>query len=73
MSALRVVMFGYMSWGHRVLDAVLAAGHEVPLVITHPDSDNPYEAFFNDTAARTCRRCGALHPGKAPPAGWVKV
>ncbi|MGD9528819.1 methionyl-tRNA formyltransferase [Pseudonocardia sp.] len=48
---MRVVVFGYMSWGHRVLDAVLAAGHEVPIVVTHPDSDNPYETFFNDSVA----------------------
>ena len=32
-----------------------------------------YEAFYADTAARTCKKCGAVHPGKTPPAGWVKV
>ncbi|NCG24269.1 MAG: 3-hydroxyanthranilate 3,4-dioxygenase [Actinobacteria bacterium] len=32
-----------------------------------------YEAFYGDTAARTCAQCGALHPGKEPPPGWVQV
>jgi methionyl-tRNA formyltransferase len=48
---MRVVVFGYMTWGHRTLEAVLAAGHDVPLVVTHPDSDNPYEQIFNDSVA----------------------
>ncbi len=31
-----------------------------------------YDAFHNDQDARTCGRCGTLHPGKgAPPDGWV--
>lgn len=48
---MRVVVFGYMTWGHRTLRAVLEAGHEVPLVVTHPDSANPYETIFNDSVA----------------------
>ncbi|MEM0907760.1 MAG: 3-hydroxyanthranilate 3,4-dioxygenase [Pseudomonadota bacterium] len=32
-----------------------------------------YNAFYGSTAARTCNRCGALHPGKEPPEGWVKL
>jgi len=23
--------------------------------------------------ARKCKACGAIHPGKKPPAGWVKI
>jgi hypothetical protein len=23
--------------------------------------------------ARTCKQCGAVHPGKTPPEGWVKL
>jgi len=48
---MRVVFLGYMTWGYRTLEAILEAGHEVPLVITHPDSDNPYETIFNDSVA----------------------
>ena len=32
-----------------------------------------YEAFFADEKARTCKKCGAIHPGKKPPAGWVQI
>ncbi|MEA2950119.1 MAG: 3-hydroxyanthranilate 3,4-dioxygenase [Alphaproteobacteria bacterium] len=31
------------------------------------------EAFFKDEKARTCRTCGAIHPGKKPPAGWANI
>ncbi|GAA4701826.1 methionyl-tRNA formyltransferase [Pseudonocardia yuanmonensis] len=48
---MRVVVFGYMTWGHRTLEAILEAGHEVPLVVTHPDSGDPYETIFNDSVA----------------------
>jgi len=32
-----------------------------------------YQAFYQDTQARTCPDCGELHPGKEPPAGWVTL
>jgi len=32
-----------------------------------------YEAFYADQKARTCKSCGAIHPGKKPPAGWVSM
>ena len=32
-----------------------------------------FEAFYADRDRRTCERCGALHPGKTPPAGWVRL
>ncbi len=32
-----------------------------------------YQAFYSDEEARTCGNCGALHPGKVPPAGWVSI
>jgi len=31
-----------------------------------------FEAFFKDEKKRVCPECGALHPGKTPPKGWVK-
>jgi methionyl-tRNA formyltransferase len=40
-----------MTWGRRTIEAVLAAGHEVPLIVTHPDSDNAYEKIFNESVA----------------------
>jgi methionyl-tRNA formyltransferase len=55
---MRVIVFGYMTWGHRTLEAVLEAGHDVALVVTHPDSDNPYETIFNDSVADLAAKHG---------------
>ena len=32
-----------------------------------------YEKFYDSVEARTCANCQAVHPGKEPPAGWVKI
>src|SRR5262249_7448975 len=40
--------------------------HRVELKVEHLVRDLPpvYEKFFADVKARTCKKCGALHPGK---------
>lgn len=40
--------------------------HEVELQVRSLVDDMPpvFESFHNDTAARTCPKCSALHPGK---------
>ncbi|WP_238009497.1 methionyl-tRNA formyltransferase [Dactylosporangium sp. AC04546] len=48
---MRVVMFGYQTWGHRTLQALLDSEHEVALVVTHPASDHPYERIWSDSVA----------------------
>ena len=48
---MRLVFLGYQTWGCVALEALLAAGHEVPLVITHPYSDGPYETIWSDSVA----------------------
>ena len=49
--------------------------HRVEVKVQHLVKDLPplYEAFYADEEARTCKKCGAIHPGKKPPAGWVKI
>ncbi|MBL8554134.1 MAG: 3-hydroxyanthranilate 3,4-dioxygenase [Phenylobacterium sp.] len=49
--------------------------HRVELEIRDIVEDLPplYDAFYADEAKRTCPSCGALHPGKTPPPGWVKI
>ena len=49
--------------------------HRIEVKVTHLVKDLPplYEAFYNDEKARTCKNCGAIHPGKKPPAGWAKI
>jgi len=47
--------------------------HRVEVELKDIVKDLPplYESFYSDRAARTCPQCGALHPGKEPPTGWV--
>ena len=48
---MRVAMFGYQTWGHRTLQALIDAGHDVALVVTHPKSDHAYEKIWADSVA----------------------
>ncbi|GIH75669.1 methionyl-tRNA formyltransferase [Planobispora longispora] len=48
---MRIAMFGYQTWGHRTLQALLGSGHEVVLVVTHPGSEHAYEKIWSDSVA----------------------
>lgn len=48
---MRVAMFGYQTWGHRTLRALLDSGHDVVLAVTHPKSDHVYERIWDDSVA----------------------
>ncbi|MFI6760878.1 methionyl-tRNA formyltransferase [Micromonospora sp. NPDC050417] len=52
---MRVVMFGYQTWGHRTLQALLDSEHEVAMVVTHPKSDHAYEQMWDDSVADLAR------------------
>lgn len=49
--------------------------HRVEARVANIVTDLPplFAAFYADRAARTCRACGAIHPGKEPPPGWVRL
>jgi 3-hydroxyanthranilate 3,4-dioxygenase len=53
--------------------------HRVELPLGGPDGivdalPKVYEAFYQDEEARTCPKCGTLHPGKGQaPDGWIKL
>jgi 3-hydroxyanthranilate 3,4-dioxygenase len=49
--------------------------HRVELVVTNIVTDLPplFAAFYADAAARRCKECGAIHPGKEPPPDWVTL
>jgi methionyl-tRNA formyltransferase len=55
---MRVVMFGYQTWGHRTLQALLDSEHEVTLVVTHPKSDHAYEKIWDDSVADLAEKHG---------------
>lgn len=49
--------------------------HRVEVELRSIVKDLPplFEAFHGSQAARTCKSCGAVHPGKTPPKDWVKL
>ncbi len=55
---MKVVMFGYQTWGHRTLQALLASRHDVCLVVTHPASDHVYESIWADSVEDLARGAG---------------
>ncbi|WP_338674453.1 methionyl-tRNA formyltransferase [Streptomyces sp. SCSIO 30461] len=55
---MRVVMFGYQTWGHRTLQALLESRHEVVLVVTHPRSEHAYERIWGDSVADLAEKHG---------------
>jgi methionyl-tRNA formyltransferase len=57
---MRVAMFGYQTWGHRTLRALLDSAHEVTLVVTHPKSAHAYEKIWSDSVADLATEHGVL-------------
>jgi 3-hydroxyanthranilate 3,4-dioxygenase len=49
--------------------------HRVEVELKDIVKDLPplYDAFYSSVEARTCKACGAVHPGKTPPEGWVRM
>jgi methionyl-tRNA formyltransferase len=55
---MRVVMFGFQTWGHRTLRALIESRHEVALVVTHPTGDGAYEKVWSDSVAELAEEHG---------------
>ncbi|MET0236568.1 MAG: methionyl-tRNA formyltransferase, partial [Kibdelosporangium sp.] len=55
---MRVAMFGYQTWGHRTLRALIDSEHEVVLVVTHPRSEHAYERIWSDSVADLAEQRG---------------
>ena len=55
---MRVAMFGYQTWGHRTLRALIDSDHEVAMVVTHPRSEHAYEKIWSDSVADLAREHG---------------
>src|SRR5262249_13857075 len=55
--------------------ACRALVHRIEVKVEHLVKDLPplYEAFYADEKARKCKNCGAVHPGKRRPSGWLKI
>lgn len=46
---------------------------EVDLVSIVEDLPPLFRRFYESEPARTCSHCGAVHPGRVPPSGWVRL
>ncbi|MEU2825714.1 methionyl-tRNA formyltransferase [Streptomyces bacillaris] len=55
---MQVVMFGYQTWGHRTLQALLDSEHDVVTVVTHPRSEHAYEKIWSDSVADLAEKHG---------------
>lgn len=55
---MRVVMFGFQTWGRKTLQALIHSHHDVVLVVTHPDSKTTYKAMWSDSVADLAAQYG---------------
>lgn len=55
---MRIVFFGFQRWGTETLRALLASGHDVPLVVTHPPSRNPADNLWSDSVTDLATAAG---------------
>jgi len=53
---MRIVFFGFQTWGRKTLQALIDQHHDVPLVITHPASAQSYKAIWSDSVEQLARQ-----------------
>ncbi|MFF2552733.1 methionyl-tRNA formyltransferase [Nocardia sp. NPDC058058] len=55
---MRIVSFGFQTWGRKTLAALIDSEHEVVLSVTHPASESSYKAIWNDSVEELAREHG---------------
>lgn len=55
---MRVVSFGYQTWGCRTLQALIDLDHDVVLAVTHPASEHSYKAVWSESVEELARAHG---------------
>lgn len=55
---MRIVSFGFQTWGVKTLQALVDLGHDVALAVTHPASDDSYKGIFSDSVEELARSYG---------------
>lgn len=55
---MRIVSFGFQTWGRRTLQALLDSNHEVVLAVTHPASEDSYKGIWSDSVEELAREHG---------------
>jgi methionyl-tRNA formyltransferase len=49
---MRIVSFGFQTWGCRTLQALIDLDHDVVLAVTHPASGHSYKAIFSESVEK---------------------
>ncbi|MFF2087826.1 methionyl-tRNA formyltransferase [Nocardia sp. NPDC058176] len=52
---MRIVSFGFQTWGRKTLQALLDSEHEVVLAVTHPASEDSYKGIWSDSVEELAR------------------
>jgi methionyl-tRNA formyltransferase len=55
---MRIVFFGFQTWGVKTLQALVDLGHDVALAVTHPASDDSYKGIFSDSVEQLAQELG---------------
>lgn len=55
---MRIVFFGFQTWGYRTLKALIEMDHEVALAVTHPSSEESYKAIWSAPVENLARDHG---------------
>ncbi|MFI9506263.1 methionyl-tRNA formyltransferase [Nocardia sp. NPDC052566] len=55
---MRIVSFGFQTWGRKTLQALIDSEHEVVLAVTHPASESSYKAIWSDSVEELAREHG---------------
>ncbi|CAM4379798.1 methionyl-tRNA formyltransferase [Mycobacterium basiliense] len=55
---MRIVMFGFQTWGRKTLQALIDLDHHVALAVTHPASEQSYKAIFSASVEELARDHG---------------
>lgn len=53
---MRIVSFGFQTWGVKTLQALIDLQHDVVLAVTHPASDDSYKGIFSDSVEELAQR-----------------
>lgn len=55
---MRVVFFGFQTWGYKTLQALINLDHDVVLAVTHPMSEEVYKAIWSAPVEELARENG---------------
>lgn len=55
---MRVVFFGFQTWGYKTLQALIGLDHDVVLAVTHPVSEEVYRAIWSAPVDALAREHG---------------